>query len=61
METVTTAGVSTPLPADRPSAMPPVLNRLMRGTFFLALKTPMQVVFAFVSIPLVQHYIGDGM
>jgi O-antigen/teichoic acid export membrane protein len=61
MEPVTTAGVSTPLPADRPSAMPPVLNRLMRGTFFLALKTPMQVVFAFVSIPLVQHYIGDGM
>ena len=61
MEPVTTAGTSAPIPADRSATMPPVLNRLLRGTFFLALKTPMQVAFAFVSIPLVQHYIGKGM
>jgi len=60
-DSVTTAAPPTPTPTDRPSPMPPVLNRLMRGTLFLALKTPMQVAFAFISIPLVQHYIGDAM
>ncbi len=58
---MTPAGPTPKTPADRPPSMPPVLGRLMRGTFFLALKTPMQVIFAFVSIPLVQHYIGDGL
>ena len=43
-------------PSNRP--LPPVLSRLMRGTFFLALKTPLQVAIAFVSIPLIQHAIG---
>ena len=43
------------------AAMPPVLGRLMRGTFFLALKTPLQAVIALVSIPLVQRYIGETL
>ena len=30
----------------------------MRGTFWLALKTPVQVVIALWSIPLTQKYIG---
>jgi O-antigen/teichoic acid export membrane protein len=45
------------LPAgDRP--MPPVLSRLWRGTFWLALKSPLQVIIAFWSVPLIQHAIG---
>lgn len=43
---------------DRTGTMPPVLGRLMRGTFFLALKTPLQALISLVSIPLVQRYIG---
>ena len=39
---------------------PPVLSRLMRGTFWLALKTPVSVVTALWSIPLTQKYIGFG-
>jgi O-antigen/teichoic acid export membrane protein len=41
-----------------PKPMPPVLGRLMRGTFWLALRTPLQVLFPFWSIPLIQHAIG---
>jgi O-antigen/teichoic acid export membrane protein len=46
--------------ADSPQgrSLPPVLSRLARGTFWLALRTPLQVVIAFVSIPLVQRYVG---
>jgi O-antigen/teichoic acid export membrane protein len=46
---------------DRTGPMPPVLGRLMRGTFFLALKTPLQALIALVSIPLVQRYIGPTL
>src|SRR4051794_19548519 len=42
-------------PDDR---VPPVLSRALRGTFWLALKSPLQVVIAFWSVPLVQHAIG---
>jgi O-antigen/teichoic acid export membrane protein len=42
--------------ADRASAT--VLNRLLRGTFWLALKLPLQVLIAFWSVPLVQHALG---
>ena len=50
---------ATPTPIPAPKALPPVLAKLASGTFWLALRTPLQVVFAFVSIPLVQRYIGD--
>jgi O-antigen/teichoic acid export membrane protein len=40
------------------SASPSILGRVMRGTFWLALKTPVQVVIALWSIPLTQKYIG---
>lgn len=42
--------------ADR--TMAPILNRLWRGTFWLALKSPLQVVIAFWSVPVIQHAIG---
>jgi len=38
--------------------MPPVLGPLWRGTIWLALKAPLQVIIAFWSVPLVQHAIG---
>ena len=40
------------------AAAPPVLSRLMSGTFWLALKTPLAAVLALWSIPLTQRYIG---
>jgi O-antigen/teichoic acid export membrane protein len=54
------SSAATTVAQDRAAAMPPVLGRLMRGTFFLALKTPLQALIALVSIPLVQRYIGEG-
>ena len=51
---MTTAAVP---PADaRP--MPPVLGRLMSGTFCMALLTPLAAAFAFISIPLTIGAIG---
>ena len=53
-----------PPPAGEPSAaptLPPVLGGLMRGTFFLGLKTTLAVAIAFVSIPMVQHHLGKGL
>jgi O-antigen/teichoic acid export membrane protein len=47
--------------SNRPNTLPPVLSRMMRGTFFLALKTPLQALIALISIPLVQSYVGDGL
>ncbi len=46
---------------DRAAALPPVLGRLMRGTFFLALRTPLQAAIALVSVPLIQRYIGPTL
>ncbi len=43
------------------STLPPVLGRLLRGTFWLALRTPLQVVFAFWSVPLIVEHIGEGL
>ena len=40
------------------STAPPVLSRLLSGTFWLALKTPLSVVIALWSIPLSIRYIG---
>ncbi len=40
------------------ASAPPILNRLMRGTFWLALKTPVSMIIALWSIPLTQRYIG---
>jgi O-antigen/teichoic acid export membrane protein len=39
-------------------AMPPVLSRLLSGTFWLALRVPLQVVFSFWTTRLVLQVIG---
>ena len=40
-------------------ALPPVLGRLLRGSFWLALKSPVQALIAFWTFPLTVGYIGD--
>ncbi|GAC1465987.1 MAG: hypothetical protein NVSMB9_06080 [Isosphaeraceae bacterium] len=44
-----------------PRKLPPVLGRLLSGTFWLALRTPLQVVFALWTIPLILNAIGPTM
>jgi len=42
--------------------LPPVLGRLMSGTFWLALRTPLQAVFSLWTIPLILQAVkSDGM
>ena len=40
------------------ASAPPIMSRLIRGTFWLALKTPVSIIIALWSIPLTQKYIG---
>lgn len=47
--------------ATPPANLPPVLGRLLSGTFWLALRTPLQVIFAFWSVPLILEHIGPGL
>ena len=54
MTTVATAPQS-------PRKLPPVLGRLLTGTFWLALRTPLQVVFALWTIPLILGAIGPKL
>lgn len=55
---------STPNATSHPNplheALPPVLGRLLSGTFWLALRTPLQVIFAFWSVPLIVEHLGPG-
>lgn len=56
--TTTPAAAADPPAPSAPRPLPPVLGRLLRGTFWLALRTPLQAVFALWSVPLTLHYIG---
>ncbi|MCA1684907.1 MAG: polysaccharide biosynthesis C-terminal domain-containing protein [Planctomycetia bacterium] len=56
--TTTSAAGATPPP---PRKLPPVLGRLLSGTFWLALRTPLQAVFALWTIPLILQAIGPRM
>jgi O-antigen/teichoic acid export membrane protein len=47
-----------PSPALHDDRPPSLLSRVWRGTFWLALKSPLQVVIAFWSVPLIQQAIG---
>ncbi len=49
---------TTPAPPE-PRPLPPVLSRLLRGTFWLALRTPLQAVFALWSVPLILDFVGE--
>jgi O-antigen/teichoic acid export membrane protein len=46
-----------PAPSGTP-ALPPVFGRLLSGTFWLALRVPLQVVFSFWSVRLILQTIG---
>jgi O-antigen/teichoic acid export membrane protein len=52
------ATVPTAPAATGPRSLPPVLGRLLRGSSWLALRSPLQAIFAFWSIPLIQGAIG---
>jgi O-antigen/teichoic acid export membrane protein len=43
---------------ERP--LPPVISRLLRGTFWLALRTPLQAVFVLCSVPLILGTAGEA-
>ncbi len=45
-------------PGEAPSTS--TLGRMMRGAFWLALKTPVSVILALWSVPLTQEYIGKS-
>ncbi|MFO0950507.1 MAG: hypothetical protein U0835_05020 [Isosphaeraceae bacterium] len=54
----TAAAETAPTPDAGPKKMPPVLGRLLSGSFWLALRTPMQAVFSLWTIPLVLQAVG---
>ncbi|MGC8640722.1 MAG: lipopolysaccharide biosynthesis protein [Isosphaeraceae bacterium] len=54
MSTATTTAV----PAQR--ALPPVLSRLLSGTFWLALRVPLQAILSLWTIRLILQAIGPG-
>src|SRR5437868_4934072 len=47
-------------PPNSPRALPPVLGRLLSGTFWLALRTPLQAIFLFWSTRLILQAIGPN-
>ncbi len=58
---MSTASPATIMSASSPKALPPVLGRLLSGTFWLALRVPLQVVFSLWTTRLVLEAIGsDG-
>ena len=44
-----------------PRSLPPVLGRLLKGTFWLTLRTPLQAVFTLWSVPLIVGTIGKPL
>jgi len=63
-DSVSTASpATTAMSASSPRSLPPVLGRLLSGTFWLALRAPLQVVFALWTTQLVLEAIkvnGSG-
>ena len=55
-------GESAAMAATSPGQrkLPPVLGRLLSGSFWLALRTPMQAVVALWTIPLIVQAVGDA-
>lgn len=49
---------ATAPPPPNPRLLPPVLGRLVSGTFWLALRTPLQAVFTFWTTRLILESIG---
>ncbi|OJW22009.1 MAG: polysaccharide biosynthesis protein [Planctomycetales bacterium 71-10] len=51
---------ATTIPAPSPRALPPVLGRLLSGTFWLALRVPIQIVTTLWTTRLVLETIGKN-
>ncbi|QDV37323.1 lipopolysaccharide biosynthesis protein [Tautonia plasticadhaerens] len=69
MSTIALESATTPPTPLQPSsgpgsparALPPVLGKLLSGSFWLALRTPLQAISAFWSIPLMLGAFGEGL
>ena len=48
---------SPPMEPENPP-LPPVISRLLRGTYWLALRTPLQAVFGLWTVPLILDSVG---
>jgi O-antigen/teichoic acid export membrane protein len=55
---VTTTAAAT---THAPRKLPPVLGRLLSGTFWLAVRTPLQALFALWTIPLILQIVSPDM
>ena len=51
---------ATPTAIAGSRALPPVLGRLLSGTFWLALRVPLQVLFSLWTTRLILQAIGPG-
>ncbi|MEW4566712.1 oligosaccharide flippase family protein [Tautonia sp. JC769] len=69
MSSTTLKPVTPPPPTPPPSSaepdatarpLPPILGKLLSGTFWLALRTPLQALTAFWSVPLMIGAFGQG-
>lgn len=47
-------------PGSSPRPLPPVLGKLLTGTFWLSLRTPLQAALAFWTVPLILETFGKG-
>ncbi|MFO0960567.1 MAG: oligosaccharide flippase family protein [Isosphaeraceae bacterium] len=57
---LSTAAVTVSEGGARPlRILPPVLGRLLRGTFWMALRTPLQALFALWTVPLIVETVGE--
>ena len=53
--------MSSTAPSASSRSLPPVLGRLLRGSFWLALRSPLQAVIALWSIPLILGALGPDL
>ncbi len=47
--------------SQSPKALPPVMGKMLRGTFWLALRTPITAMLAFWRVPLIIDSVGEGI
>src|SRR6266481_5979619 len=52
---------ATPATGSGSKLLPPVLGRLLSGTFWLALRTPLQALFSLWTIPLILQLVNRDM
>jgi Na+-driven multidrug efflux pump len=59
MDSVSSASTASPVPISTTRTLPPVLGRLLSGTFWLALRVPLQALFALWQVRLILEAIGS--